>query len=64
MGRSKYCDEEGLKKGPWTHEEDQKLLSFIDKHGCGSWRGLPAKAGNFNYYSFRLNLCKNCYIFI
>ncbi|XP_004239392.1 transcription factor MYB16-like [Solanum lycopersicum] len=45
MGRSKYCDEEGLKKGPWTHEEDQKLLSFIDKHGCGSWRGLPAKAG-------------------
>ncbi|WMV28408.1 hypothetical protein MTR67_021793 [Solanum verrucosum] len=45
MGRSKCCDEEGLKKGPWTHEEDQKLLSFIDKHGCGSWRGLPAKAG-------------------
>lgn len=42
MARS---DKEGLKKGPWTHEEDQKLLSFIDKHGCGSWRALPAKAG-------------------
>nr|AAT66767.2 MYB related protein, putative [Solanum demissum] len=42
MGR---FDKEGLKKGPWTPEEDQKLLSFIDKHGCGSWRALPAKAG-------------------
>ncbi|PHT62351.1 Transcription factor MYB39 [Capsicum annuum] len=45
MGRSKCCDKEGLKKGPWTHDEDQKLLSFIEKHGCGSWRSLPAKAG-------------------
>ncbi|XP_055806328.1 transcription factor MYB16-like [Solanum dulcamara] len=38
-------DKDGLKKGPWTSEEDQKLLSFINKHGCGSWRALPAKAG-------------------
>ncbi|KAF3631711.1 Transcription factor MYB86 [Capsicum annuum] len=45
MGKSKCSDKEGLKKGPWTAEEDQKLLSFIDKHGCGSWRALPAKAG-------------------
>ncbi|TMW96425.1 hypothetical protein EJD97_007402 [Solanum chilense] len=42
MGR---FDKEGLKKGPWTPEEDQKLLSFIDTYGCGSWRALPAKAG-------------------
>ncbi|KAF3792953.1 Transcription factor [Nymphaea thermarum] len=25
MGRSPCCDESGLKKGPWTPEEDQKL---------------------------------------
>ncbi|KAJ8569949.1 hypothetical protein K7X08_006526 [Anisodus acutangulus] len=45
MGRAKCCDKEGLKKGPWTPEEDQKLLSCIEEHGCGSWRALPAKAG-------------------
>ncbi|EPS67924.1 hypothetical protein M569_06849, partial [Genlisea aurea] len=34
-----------LKKGPWTREEDQKLLDYIQKHGHGSWRSLPSKAG-------------------
>ncbi|CAN6278989.1 unnamed protein product [Urochloa humidicola] len=46
MGRSPCCEKEaGLKKGPWTPEEDQKLLAFIDQHGHGCWRSLPAKAG-------------------
>ncbi|XP_078429597.1 transcription factor MYB106-like [Wolffia australiana] len=46
MGRSPCCDDgEGLKKGPWTPEEDQKLLAYIEKNGHGSWRALPAKAG-------------------
>lgn len=45
MGRSPCCDKVGLKKGPWTPDEDQKLLAHIDKHGHGSWRALPAKAG-------------------
>ncbi|KAK8488660.1 hypothetical protein V6N13_042379 [Hibiscus sabdariffa] len=35
----------GLKKGPWTPEEDQKLLSYIRQHGDGNWRALPEKAG-------------------
>ncbi|KAF2611894.1 hypothetical protein F2Q70_00007452 [Brassica cretica] len=35
----------GLKKGPWTQEEDQKLLAYIEEHGHGSWRSLPEKAG-------------------
>jgi len=39
----------GLKKGPWTPEEDQKLLAYIEEHGHGSWRALPAKAGNLVY---------------
>ncbi|KAI3816661.1 hypothetical protein L1987_16364 [Smallanthus sonchifolius] len=34
-----------VKKGPWTPEEDQKLLSYIQQFGHGSWRSLPAKAG-------------------
>lgn len=45
MGRSPCCEKVGLKKGPWTPEEDQKLLSYIEEHGHGSWRSLPTKAG-------------------
>ncbi|KAF3431494.1 hypothetical protein FNV43_RR26225 [Rhamnella rubrinervis] len=45
MGRSPCCSKVGLKKGPWTPEEDQKLLAYIEQHGHGSWRALPANAG-------------------
>nr|UVJ68625.1 MYB [Morella rubra] len=45
MGRSPCCEKVGLKKGPWTPEEDQKLLAYIEEHGHGSWRALPANAG-------------------
>ncbi|KAF5779557.1 putative transcription factor MYB-HB-like family [Helianthus annuus] len=44
MGRSPSF-EKGLKKGPWTTEEDQKLVAYIEEHGHGSWRALPVKAG-------------------
>ena len=37
--------EQGLKKGPWTPNEDQKLLAYIQQHGHGSWRTLPLNAG-------------------
>ncbi|XP_050376367.1 transcription factor MYB39-like [Argentina anserina] len=54
MGRSPCCDDQsGLKKGPWTAEEDQKLVDFINKNNHGSWRVLPKLAG--------LNRCgKSC----
>ncbi|MCL7047023.1 hypothetical protein MKW94_025696 [Papaver nudicaule] len=45
MGRTPCCEKTGLKKGPWTPEEDQKLLAYIEEHGHGSWRALPPKAG-------------------
>lgn len=56
MGRSPCCEKVGLKKGPWTPEEDQKLLAYIEEHGHGSWRALPAKAGTYllDYYQYRL----------
>ncbi|KAE8659284.1 MYB308 protein [Hibiscus syriacus] len=44
MGRSASCDENGLKKGPWTPQEDQKLVQYIERHGHGSWRALPKLA--------------------
>lgn len=51
MGRSPCGDKAGLKKGPWTPEEDQKLLAYIEEHGHGSWRSLPEKAGNRTFSS-------------
>ncbi|GMI82391.1 MYB-like 102, A. THALIANA MYB 4 [Hibiscus trionum] len=45
MGRSPCCDKNGLKKGPWTQEEDHKLIDYIQRHGYGNWRTLPKNAG-------------------
>ncbi|CAI9770218.1 unnamed protein product [Fraxinus pennsylvanica] len=45
MGRAPCCDKKGLKKGPWTPEEDEKLVEYINKNGHGSWRSLPKLAG-------------------
>ncbi|KAL8228183.1 hypothetical protein R6Q57_015767 [Mikania cordata] len=36
---------DGLRKGPWTIEEDQKLIHYVNKNGCGKWRTLPKNAG-------------------
>ncbi|KAM0945675.1 putative transcription factor MYB-HB-like family [Dioscorea sansibarensis] len=53
MGRSPCCEETGVKKGPWTPEEDKKLIEYINNNGHGSWRRLPKLAG--------LNRCgKSC----
>ncbi|XP_058222375.1 transcription factor MYB17 [Rhododendron vialii] len=45
MGRTPCCEKKGLKKGPWTPEEDERLIEFINKNGQGSWRALPKLAG-------------------
>ncbi|GMJ13033.1 MYB-like 102, A. THALIANA MYB 4 [Hibiscus trionum] len=45
MGRTPCCDKNGLKKGPWTPEEDLKLTNYIQIHGAGNWRTLPKNAG-------------------
>uniref|UniRef100_J3LPD4 Uncharacterized protein n=2 Tax=Oryza brachyantha TaxID=4533 RepID=J3LPD4_ORYBR len=55
MGRLRppCCDESSVKKGPWTREEDEKLVAYVEQHGHGSWRSLPKRAG--------LNrCCKSC----
>ncbi|XP_062221055.1 transcription factor MYB17-like [Phragmites australis] len=54
MGRAPCCDgRKGLKKGPWTPEEDKILVDYIQANGHGSWRLLPKLAG--------LNRCgKSC----
>ncbi|KAK8653362.1 hypothetical protein V6N13_127369 [Hibiscus sabdariffa] len=45
MGRQPCCDKVGVKKGPWTPEEDIILVSYIQEHGPGNWRAVPTKTG-------------------
>ncbi|KAG9138971.1 hypothetical protein Leryth_027548 [Lithospermum erythrorhizon] len=45
MARSPCTSKDGLKKGPWSPEEDEQLIDYINKHGHGSWQALPKRAG-------------------
>lgn len=46
MGRPPCCgDHGGLRRGPWTTEEDQKLSYHVQRHGLGNWRTFPKLAG-------------------
>ncbi|KAE9613162.1 putative transcription factor MYB-HB-like family [Lupinus albus] len=45
MGRQPCCDKLGVKKGPWTGEEDKKLMNFILNNGQCCWRAVPKLAG-------------------
>ncbi|KAI3980219.1 hypothetical protein MKX01_033360 [Papaver californicum] len=48
MGRAPCCDNVlGIKKGPWTTEEDHILASYIKQHGPGNWRSVPTNAGKW-----------------
>ncbi|CAH9088846.1 unnamed protein product [Cuscuta epithymum] len=45
MGRPPCCDKQGVKKGPWTPEEDIMLVSYVQEHGPGNWRSVPSNTG-------------------
>ncbi|ESQ31678.1 hypothetical protein EUTSA_v10004487mg [Eutrema salsugineum] len=45
MGRPPCCEKTGVKKGPWTPEEDIILVSYIQEHGPGNWRSVPTNTG-------------------
>lgn len=47
MGRRPCCEKMGLKKGPWSAEEDRILISHIRLHGHPNWRALPQLAGKY-----------------
>jgi hypothetical protein len=46
MGRPPCHDKADVKKGPWTPEEDAKLLAFTSTHGTGNWTTVPQRAGH------------------
>ncbi|CAL5026955.1 unnamed protein product [Urochloa decumbens] len=45
MGRVPCCEKDNVKRGQWTPEEDNKLLSYITQHGTRNWRLIPKNAG-------------------
>ncbi|KAL0350945.1 UNVERIFIED_CONTAM: Transcription factor [Sesamum radiatum] len=44
MGRPPCCDKANVKRGPWTPEEDAKILAYVASHGIGNWTSVPQKA--------------------
>ncbi|XP_010537795.2 PREDICTED: myb-related protein Myb4-like [Tarenaya hassleriana] len=44
-GRAPCCDKTKVKRGPWSPDEDMKLISFIHRNGHENWRSLPKQAG-------------------
>ncbi|KAF3556818.1 hypothetical protein F2Q69_00014419 [Brassica cretica] len=45
MGRKPCCDKIGLRRGPWSIEEDHRLMNFILHNGIHCWRIVPKLAG-------------------
>lgn len=48
----------GLRRGPWTAEEDTLLIHYIASHGEGRWNLLAKRSGN-PIKPILLNLYKN-----
>ncbi|KAK9157491.1 hypothetical protein Scep_004065 [Stephania cephalantha] len=55
------CSKEGLKRGPWTPEEDELLCSYIRREGEGKWAliagRIPGRTDNEikNYWNTHLS---------
>nr|GMD30060.1 transcription factor MYB15-like [Ipomoea batatas] len=45
MVRGPCVDKNGLKKGAWSEEEDDKLRAYVLRYGHWNWRQLPRFAG-------------------
>ncbi|KAI3793163.1 hypothetical protein L1987_35778 [Smallanthus sonchifolius] len=45
MVRAPCIDKNGMKKGAWSEEEDNKLRDYIQRYGHWNWRELPKYAG-------------------
>ncbi|XP_057810533.1 MYB-like transcription factor EOBII [Salvia miltiorrhiza] len=45
MGHHSCCNQQKVKRGLWSPEEDEKLIRYITTHGYGCWSEVPDKAG-------------------
>uniref|UniRef100_M1DB48 MYB domain class transcription factor n=1 Tax=Solanum tuberosum TaxID=4113 RepID=M1DB48_SOLTU len=45
MVRTPFIDKNGIKRGAWSEDEDNKLRAFVERFGHPNWRQLPKYAG-------------------
>ncbi|CAN4104875.1 unnamed protein product [Withania somnifera] len=45
MVRTPSIDKNGIKRGAWSEEEDNKLRAYVKRFGHSNWRQLPKYAG-------------------
>ncbi|KAL5551834.1 hypothetical protein UlMin_002010 [Ulmus minor] len=45
MGHHSCCNQQKVKRGLWSPDEDEKLIRYITTHGYGCWSEVPEKAG-------------------
>ena len=45
MGRTPCCDRAAVKRGPWSPEEDERLVAYMLRSGQGSWSDVARNAG-------------------
>ncbi|GLJ41924.1 hypothetical protein SUGI_0868080 [Cryptomeria japonica] len=45
MGRHLCCNQQKVKRGLWSPEEDEKLMNYINNNGHGCWSEVPEKSG-------------------
>lgn len=43
-------NEMGLRKGPWTVDEDTILVNYISAHGEGHWNSVARCAGMCTFF--------------
>lgn len=56
MARSPRYDSNGMKKGTWSEEEDNKLRAYILRYGHCNWRQLPKFAGRTQFFPVIVSL--------
>jgi myb proto-oncogene protein len=52
MGHHSCCNQQKVKRGLWSPEEDEKLIRYISTHGYGCWSEVPEKAGLYLHALF------------
>ncbi|XP_022944612.1 transcription factor MYB30-like [Cucurbita moschata] len=45
MVRAPVVDKDGVRRGAWSFEEDEKLRAYVHRYGPSKWRELPTLAG-------------------
>lgn len=61
-GRTPCCEKGRVKKGPWSQDEDLKLISFIHRHGHSNWRSLPKLAGPYPSSILSIDILVSIYV--